>query len=85
MLTDETGTKRLGGAYTWRYVTAENEKAAADAGIRSLRTTPAFIEEVEDVNAAIAHACAEEILRLKRKDHRRGTGVVFYIDTSEAS
>ena|SRR5215213_4731515 len=82
-LTDSLGRSCVGGAYTWRYVTASDPESAAKAAIESLLTAPAFVDEIEDPGGALQHVTVEKIVIVRQRDKRRGTGVVFYIDTDE--
>lgn len=83
LITDENGRACFGGAYTWRYVKASDRSSARDAAIRSLRETPAFVSEVQNLEQALSHVEAEDILEVEHEDPSRGTGVVFYIDSDQ--
>jgi len=82
-LTDSAGRQCAGGAYTWRYITASDPDSAATAAIESLLTTPAFVDEVENPRDVLKDVTVEKIVIVTRNDKRRGTGVVFYIDTDD--
>jgi hypothetical protein len=82
-ITDENGHECAGGAYTWRDVKAADRASARDAAVRSLRETPAFVNEVRNLEEALAHVEAESIRQVEREDLSRGTGVVFYVDSHE--
>jgi len=82
-LTDSTGRRCTGGAYTWRYVTARDPDTAATMAIESLLTTPAFVNEVENPRKALENVTVERVIVVRRRIRRRGTGVVFYIDTDD--
>jgi hypothetical protein len=43
--------------------------------------TPAFVNEVRNLEEALADVVIEEIQSVEGEDPSRGTGVVFYIDT----
>lgn len=83
LITDENGVECAGGAYTWRYVAAADRSSAKKAAIESLRSTPAFVNEVRNLEEALADVEVEEILTVEREDPSRGSGVVFYVDTDE--
>jgi len=83
LLTDGAGGRVRGGAYAWRYVTAIDRAAAAQAAIESLRSVPAFVNEVDDLDAAIRQTSVEEVSPLHENRRGRGTGVVFYIGDDE--
>lgn len=82
-LTDSVGRSCIGGAYTWRYVTANDPESAAKAAIDSLLTTPAFVDEIENPGDALKDVLVEKVVLVRKRGSRRGTGVVFYIDTDE--
>jgi hypothetical protein len=82
LITDESGAECVGGAYTWRYVTAADHAGAAKAAIESLRKTPAFLNEVRNLEEALSDVEVEEIVAMER-EKTGGTGVVFYIDTDQ--
>src|SRR5439155_4004098 len=82
-LMDENGQRELGGAYAWRYVSAKDETDAAKLAIASLRTTPAFVNEVEDLDGALTHVVVEEIKVLTTKPANHGTAVVFYMERDD--
>jgi hypothetical protein len=82
-LIDSAGIRRVGGAYTWRYVTAKDVESATKAAIESLLTAPAFVDEVPNPRDALKDVSVEKVVLVRQQGKRRGTGVVFYIDTED--
>lgn len=83
MIDDDEGNERVGGAYTWRSVTAADPETAAQAAVRLLLEAPVFRKEIRNPAEFPPQVVAEEIYVLQEGKQGRNTAVVFFIDTNE--
>jgi len=79
----ESGTKRFGGAYTWRVVEAPSTSAAIELGTKMLRSQLDQTDDVLNQPTETFHVIAEEVKILAAGAEMSDTGLVFYIDTDD--
>lgn len=85
LLLDSQGQEQVGGAHTWRFVTADDEKTAVERAIAALRGSENFQEEIRNHPSSPPIFEVDEIRTMTKPDPRgEGTAVVFYIDPDES-
>lgn len=86
VLLDSTGGKRLGGAFAWRAVSAENMSSAQDLARLSFLEDPLFAEEAWNDDDTPIRFEFEEVRELTSRSafEATRTPIVFYYDDEDA-